>query len=137
MTEADVIKKMRAHLESQFPKVCNNCQRRYATLREYLRNTQHVGSAMPYDADAGNWLPLKPLGTVAYANCPCGSTLLLSSQGMPLHRYWSLLMWARVEAHTRKLTPQQLLNHLRDRICEQVLAEQDPGNSFETQVPRS
>jgi len=94
VTEADVIKKMREHLEGQFPKVCNNCHCRFATLREYLQITKHRGAAMPYDADAGNWLPLKPIGTVSYADCPCGSTLLLSSAGMPRHRLWSLMMCA-------------------------------------------
>ncbi len=36
MTEAEVIRQMREHLESLFPKVCPNCKRRFATLREYL-----------------------------------------------------------------------------------------------------
>ena len=125
MTEAEVIQKMREHLESQFPKVCSNCDRRYATLKDYLQNTKHQGSAMPYDAEVGNWTPLKPLGTLTNANCRCGSTLALSSAGMPLMRLWSLLSWAKVETVRRGQTPQELLNYLRDEICKQVLSE--PG----------
>ena len=75
---------MRLHLEGLFPKVCGNCQRRFATLKEYLLNTEHVGPSMPYDADAGDWNPLQPVGTMTFANCRCHSTMVLSSKGMPL-----------------------------------------------------
>ena len=132
MTEADVIKKMRAHLEGLFPKVCDNCHRRFGTLREYLQLTKPRGSAISYDAEFGNWLPLNPIGTVTYANCPCGHTLLLTSEGMPRQRLWALMMWARVEAQTRRQSPQELLNYLRDKISSQVLAEpppQSPSNA--------
>jgi len=80
---------------------------------------------MPYDADLGDWQPLKPLGTMTFANCPCKNTLVLSSEGMPLVQLWSLLRWARAETQRRGMTPQQLLNYLRDEICKQVLAEPD------------
>ena len=60
---------------------------------------------------------------------------LLSSAGMPRHRLWSLMMWARVEAQTRKLTPQELLNDLRAKICKQVLADRDQGATLETNDP--
>ena len=122
MTEAEVIRIMRGHLEGQFPKTCQNCERRFATLREYLQATKHLGPAMPYDADMGDWTPENPLGTVTYANCRCGNTLALSSAGMPLARLWSLLRWARIETQRRGQTPGELLNYLRDEICKQVLA---------------
>ncbi len=122
MTEAEVIRIMREHLEGQFPKTCPNCHRRFATLREYLLTTRHLGPAMPYDADMGHWSPLHPVGTVTFANCPCGNTLALSSTGMPLARLWLLLRWARRETQRRGQTPQELLNYLRDEICRQVLA---------------
>lgn len=126
MTEAEVIRAMRDHLEGLFPKTCPNCQRTYANLREYLQLTTHQGLPIPYDAQAGNWQPLKPLGTVTLANCPCGSTLMLSSHGMPLPRLWRLLNWASVETKRRNMTPQALLTYLRDKICQQVLAEGSP-----------
>jgi len=129
MNEAEVIKIMREHLEGLFPKNCGNCQRRFVTLKEYLLNTERVGSAMPYDADAGDWNPLRPMGTVAFANCRCGSTIGLSSKGMPLAQLWSLLNWAKTETQRRGMTPQELLNYLRDEIRKQVLAAPDQGDA--------
>jgi hypothetical protein len=123
MTEPDVIRAMRGHLEGQFPKTCPNCQRPFATLRDYLANTTHQGPPIPYDAQAGDWQPLKPVGTVTFANCPCGSTLALSSQGMPLPQLWRLLNWGRTESERRGISPQALLADLREKICKQVLAE--------------
>ena len=117
---------MRAHLEGLFPKVCSKCRRRFETLREYLQITRHVGSAMPYDAELGDWTPAQPVGTLTLANCPCGNTLSLSSDGMPLLQLWALLNWARSETKRRGMSPQELLNHLRAEITRQVLAEPEP-----------
>jgi hypothetical protein len=122
MTEAEVIRAMREHLEGLFPKVCPNCHRRFATLRDYLQITKHLGPAIPHDAELGNWTPLHPFGTMTHANCPCGNTLALSSEGMPLPRLWSLLNWAKIETQRRRQTPRELLNYLREEICRQVLA---------------
>jgi hypothetical protein len=132
MTETEVIQHMRAHLEGLFPKVCPNCDRRFTTLREYLLQTQPVGPPMPHDVELGDWNPLQPLGTTTYANCPCGSTLMLSSDGMPLLRLWSLLNWARIETKKRSQTPQELLGHLRDEISKQVLAAPAEAGKDET-----
>jgi hypothetical protein len=122
MIEAEVVRIMRDHLEGLFPKVCPNCRRRFATLRDYLLITKHRGTATPYDADLGDWQPMEPLGTMTYANCPCGNTLVLSSDGMPLLQLWALLGWARIETQRRGMTPRELLNYLRDEICKQVLS---------------
>ena len=53
--------------------------------------------------------------------------MALTSLGMPIHMYWTLLNWARKETVRRGMTPRQLLNYLREEICKQVLAE--PGAS--------
>jgi len=128
MTETTVIKLMRQHLEAQFPKVCPKCKRTFVTLREYLLVTKHVGPPMPYDAEMGDWNPRQPVGTLTFSNCPCGTTLALSSHGMPLPQLWRLLNWARVETMKRGMTAQELLNYLRDEICKQVLEESDGGD---------
>jgi len=122
MTEAEVVHVMREHLEGLFPKSCSKCQRQFATLREYLQTTTHLGPAIPYDAEVGDWQPISPRGTLTYANCPCGNTLALSSSGIPLSQLWRLLDWARQETQKRGMSPQELLNYLRDEICKQVLA---------------
>ena len=85
---------------------------------------------MPYDADLGQWSPLHPIGTVTYANCRCGNTMMLSSDGMPLSQLWALLSWAKAETKRRGLTPRELLNYLRDEICKLVLSAPD-GNEAE------
>jgi len=126
MTEAEVVRIMRQHLEGLFPKACPNCHRSFCTLREYLLTTTHVGPAMPYDAERDDWKPLRPLGTMTYANCPCGNTRVLSSHGMSLAQLWPLLNWARLETKKRGVSAQELLNYLRDAICKQVLAS--PGD---------
>jgi hypothetical protein len=128
MTESTVIKLMRQHLEAQFPKVCPKCKRTFVTLREYLLVTRHVGPPMPYDAEMGDWNPRQPVGTLTFSNCPCGTTLALSSHGMPLPQLWRMLNWARVETMKRGMTPQELLNYLRDEICRQVLEDSDGGD---------
>jgi hypothetical protein len=123
MTEADAIRTMRRHIEGLFPKVCPNCHRRFASLREYVLAAKPLGSTISYDVETGDWTPLKPLGTAALANCPCGTTLSLTSEGMPVMQMWHLLNWARGEMKLRNISGEQLLDHLRAEIRKQVLAE--------------
>ncbi len=112
---------MREHLEGLFPKVCPVCNRTYDTFRDYLLIAKPEGSAISYDAEVDDWNPANPIGTLTFANCPCGNTLALSSEGMPLLRLWSLLNWARIETKKRNQSPEELINYLRDQITQQVL----------------
>lgn len=123
MTEKEVISIMRDHLESQFPKVCPCCNLTMTSLREYLLITEHLGPAISYDAECGRWRPSKPWGAITYANCPCGTTISLSSADMSLSLYWWLMKWARIETQRRQMTPTELLTYLRDEISKQVLDE--------------
>jgi hypothetical protein len=132
MTEAEVIRTIRGHLEGQFPKVCSACKRSFLTFREFLLITTPVGSTISFDAELGNWEPAQPLGTATFVNCPCGSTLCLTSEGMPLRRLLPLMNWARVETKRRGQTVQDLLNYLREEIRKQVLAAPDQGGMGET-----
>ena len=129
MTEAEVIQIMRQHVAGLFPKVCPNCHRRFATLREYILATQPVGATMSYDAEMEDWKPMEPVGTAAMSNCPCGTTLTLSSEGMSLLQMWRLLNWARVETKRRGMSQVELLNYVRLEIRKQVLAEPGPEKS--------
>jgi len=122
MTESRVIAMIREHVEGLFPKVCSCCQHRFPTFSDYLLNTRPVGSVISYDAEAGDWQPLNPLGTFTFANCRCGNTLSLTNCGTPLARLWSVLRWVKAETARRGTTPQELLNGLRDEISRQVLA---------------
>jgi hypothetical protein len=121
MTEIDVIRIIRAHLEGQFPKVCCNCNQRFDTFRDFLLATKPLGSTISFDAEVGDWEPADPAGTLTFANCTCGNTLALTSAGMPLLRLWSLMNWGRFETKKRSQTLTELLNHLRNEINKQVL----------------
>ena len=128
MTEAEVILMMRGHLEGKFPRTCPSCHCRFDSFRDFILNTTRTGPAIPYDAELGNWAPEKPLGTATFVNCQCGSTLALTSEGMSLPQLWLLLAWAREETVRRGITPRELLNHLRDEICIQVLGAPTVGS---------
>ena len=129
LTEAEVIRLIREHLEGQFPKVCAACQRSYGSFREFLLITAPVGSTMSYDAQLNDWNPVVPMGTATYVNCPCGNTLCLTSEGMPLLRLWGLMSWARAETKKRGQTLEELLNYLREEIRKQVLGEPNQGGA--------
>ena len=129
MIEADVVRLMREHLESQFPKVCPTCHFRYEDLRQYIFITERIEPSVCYDAEIEDWTPRQPIGTATYSNCRCGTTLALSSHGMPVLRLWALYHWARGEKKRRGITMPELLSYLRDQIRQQVLAEPPKGKS--------
>jgi hypothetical protein len=125
MTEARAIETMIAHLQGLFPKTCPNCGRRFVTLRDFILNTTPIGKPIAHDLEMGELNPLHPIGAVAVSNCPCGTSLALTSEGMPLFRFWGLLLWAKRETQRRGQTPQELLQYVRGEIRKQVLAESE------------
>ena len=121
MTYPEALEIVRRHFESQFPKACSACGRRFATLREYILTTTRVGQATSYDAELGDWHTQQPIGTLAFANCPCGTTLVLSTEGIPLAQRQALLAWVREETERQHITPSELLERLRDDLRREVL----------------
>jgi len=89
---------------------------------------------MPYDAMSGDWKPLKPIGMVTLANCPCNNTLSLTSKRMPLQQLWRLMAWAKKETKKRGMNPQELLNYLRDEICKQILSEPNQKETTDDKI---
>ncbi len=137
VTEAEVIGTMREHLEGLFPKVCSNCHRHFASLREYILITERVGSMVSYDAELGDWNTTRPTGTMALANCPCGTTLAVGTEGIPLSRRLLMLDWIKSETQRRGVSWQELLEYLRDQTRKQVLAEScQEGTSKNTDEKR-
>jgi hypothetical protein len=124
MTEREVVEIIRKHFESLFPKTCNNCGRTFGTLRAYILTTERRGAARSHDADLGEWDTNAPLGSQALANCPCGSTLALSTDGMVLSQRQALLGWVKDETERRGVSPTELLEYLRDQLRRQILAEE-------------
>jgi hypothetical protein len=125
LTAADAIRLTRRHVESRFPLTCS-CGKVYPTLAAYLRETRHLGPPVSYDGEMGIWTPRTPIGTVSMANCTCGTTLGVNTDGMPLRTMWQLLLWARFESWHRHVSLSELLRWVREQIDAQVLAEDEP-----------
>lgn len=122
LTTDDAVRLTRLHVESRFPMTCR-CGRVYPDLVTYLRQTEHVGPPISYDGELGRWTPNRPIGTVSMANCACGSTLTVGTDGMPLRTMWQLLLWARFESWHRNVSLPELLRWVRAEIDRQVLTE--------------
>lgn len=123
MTDSEIIRMIRHHFEGLFPKVCPNCQRRFVNLAEYILGTQRVGPTISYDAELQDWKTTAPIGAVASSNCPCGSTLALTTDGLPLTQIHRVLLWIQIEGPKRGKTAAELIEGVRSEIRRQVLAE--------------
>jgi hypothetical protein len=122
MTEAEVMKTLISHVEGFFPKVCPTCQRRFMTLNEYVSTASPVGPYVSYDVESDRSTPM--IGTLALANCPCGNTLSLSTDGLPLEMRTRLLEWVRAQATSRGMSHTAVLSDLR-RKMRSVIFERD------------
>jgi len=123
MTDEEVIRISLEHFAGLFPKTCGRCGRCYATFRDYVLATDTVGAAVSYDAEAADWETQQPLGAMALANCPCGSTLAVTTEGIPLPKIHSMLEWMRVETDRRGVNPSELLEYVRVEVRRRALAE--------------
>jgi hypothetical protein len=122
MTDAEIVGALVAHLEGLFPRTCS-CGRRYASLGEYVRETEPHGDAISYDAVDGDWAPTRPLGALALANCRCGTTLALTTNGMPLATVHRVLAWIKAEMARRGVTSEVVTGDLREEIRKRALAQ--------------
>jgi hypothetical protein len=125
VTETTAIEMIIDHLKVRFPRDCPKCRRRYETLRDFYLHTTPTGNPVSFDLDAGELTPQRPLGAVAISACLCGEPTALTSDGMPIFRYWSLLLWAKTETVRRGITVAELLNHLRQEVRKLVISESD------------
>ena len=123
MMDLEIVRMMRTHFESLFPKVCPNCGRNFATLHAYIQSTKRIGPTISYDAELKDLKTAKPIGAVAHTNCPCGSTLGLTTEGMPLDQIHRVLHWVRVESEAQGVGPEVVIDTIRDEIRRQILAE--------------
>jgi len=113
----------RKYIESQFPRTCYNCGQTYQSLFEYLIKTKHLGDPIAYDGVELKVDQQNPTGVASYANCVCGSTLAITSQAMKLLTYWRLIFWAKIESKKQKISVNELLRQMRNKIDGQVLTE--------------
>jgi hypothetical protein len=123
MTEEEFIRLNYEHYASLFPRTCTSCGRRFASLREYIQATTPVGATISYDAELGEWKTTQPLGAAALANCPCGSTLALTTEGIPLEDIQRMLEWMKAETAKRGVTSAELLGYVREQVRKRALAD--------------
>ena len=122
-TQAEVIQILRDFYEGLFPKTCANCGRVFATLQEYVLSSQRLWPSLNYDMELGNYNTPHPIGGLAMANCPCGSTLALSTKTMPLPRAHMIMAWIKAEMERRGMKHAELSDYLRDEVRKQILVE--------------
>jgi hypothetical protein len=134
-TEAEIIQMFREFYEGLFPKTCSYCGRVFATLREYMLTSQRLWPSLNYDMELANYRAPRPMGGLAMASCPCGNTLALSTKSMPLSEAHLIMEWIRAEMGRRGMGLNELLDHLRDGVRKQVLA--DPTEDAASGIKRA
>jgi hypothetical protein len=113
---------LQGHMERHFPKTCPNCNRCFEDLRSYIVGTKRVGQTISYDAEIEDWKPQSPLGAIAMTNCPCGSTLALTTHGMDLPDIHAILAWVKEEKHRQGCDAIEIIDQIRDEIRKRILA---------------
>src|SRR5882724_9309416 len=97
LDEPAIMRLIHEHIRGLFPKTCPKCRRTFASYRDYLAHTQPIGTPVSYDLEQGDVKPVDSIGNLSMANCACGSTLSLSSEGMPIADLWKVLKWIKLE----------------------------------------
>ncbi len=131
MVENEVVKIVTNHVEKQFPMDCSMCNHHFASLKVYLEYTAPTGKPISYDAERGDWKPLKPFGTFSLRTCQCGTTLSLSSHGMKLTTLWRLLQWLRKESSSREINMREVMADVRKKINYTVLSQKESGEEIQ------
>ena len=116
MDKAAVVQALFHHYGSLFPRNCTKCNRHFASLQEYILATERLGSVQSFDIQMGNWRPSEPIGSLALSNCSCGTTLALSTDGLPLSTGHAILDWVKSESERRKVKPTVLLDEVREEV---------------------
>ncbi len=122
MTEADIVRALRGFYEGLFPRSCSACGRSFPTLRDYIVDTQRIWPSVHYELELGGSHGAAPIGGMAMAYCLCGTTMVLSSNGMSPEQTRVILGWIKSEIAQRSMKPEEVLDHLRDEVRKQVLA---------------
>ncbi len=105
---------VRTHFASQFPRTCDACGHLYPSLAAYLQLTRTPGDFVSYDAAEGSWTPT--LGGLLLSNCPCGTTLALTTDTLPWETRRALLEWVLQECARRQLAVEDLVTELTARF---------------------
>ena len=129
MDEKIVIEIIKGHITEQFPLTCPCCQKEYTSVKQYLQETTHLGDPISHDAEINDWTPREPIGTYSLAQCTCGTTLSISSEGMRRLTMWRLMFWAKRESARRGIAIRELLADLRGKIDVRILKDDESQQS--------
>jgi hypothetical protein len=121
LAEPEIMRLIHDHIRSLFPKTCPKCQRHFATYRDYLAQTKPLGTPVSYDLELGDVKPADSIGNLSMANCPCGTTLSLSSEGMPMADLWKVLKWIKLEIQNRHCSLPEMLAYIRQQVATREL----------------
>jgi hypothetical protein len=108
-----------AYLAGLFPKTCRRCDTTFPDYAAFVRQTE-VAGVVCYDHDVED--PDEDLvGTLGYANCVCGNTLVLSSDQADDSKYRLMVEWMGAAAAQQGTTTRALLEELGRRIRARAL----------------
>lgn len=124
LTEQAALQVLKEHFETMFPRNCSGCGRRFNDLREYFHETHSLGSMICNGGDAIDSTSTKPLLSITFANCTCGTTVTLSTMDMDESARCDLLQWLREEMKQVAAPPNQIFSALKLRLRRMVLEEQ-------------
>lgn len=113
---ATIARGLLAYYSSLFPRSYSKCGRDYLTLKDYVEQTEQVGSVLSLDVELGGWPPDKPIGTLAFVNCTCGSTISLTTDGLPLEQGHAVLAWIKSESERRNVKPAVIFDETRNKV---------------------
>jgi hypothetical protein len=69
------------------------------------------------------WSDPKTIGVAAHENCSCGTTMALTSEGMPISQVHLVLQWIKEETKRQCLSPLELLDYIRNEVRKGILVE--------------
>tara|TARA_B100000749_G_scaffold280223_1_gene275480 strand:+ start:190707 stop:191120 length:414 start_codon:yes stop_codon:yes gene_type:complete len=133
----DVAQLVREFLEKdKFPKTCGSCGKVYYSLTQYFDETEHVGKPCSLEADHGH--PLQNLGkTYTLSNCTCGSTLCLTSKGMPGGKFIRFMGWSVKESIVRGVALSDVFLEIREEMERQLEENRKPTQVDQEQAVNS
>lgn len=101
----------------QFPKVCNTCGRRYSA-KAYVEEASQVGPITRYPLQGSD-----DQFSAVFRNCKCGSTLMVSTEDLPVAVRESITAWAISEMESRNLTEAEVVGRVLEMLNKRMLAD--------------
>ena len=108
-----------AMCQSQFPRSCGTCQRRFDGLEQWVLETDPIGVPT-----MDEWIEADPFGMISWVNCTCRNTLVLECEDMKKHRQFTQALADESAASGRSVS--DLLQDLRRAIRQRIVRDVEP-----------